>query len=201
MTGLKFGLLTVLGETQRDDRRRRVWKCRCDCGVTCDVLGAYIRSGDRRSCGCLARHNNLQHGHAMKGDRSSVTYYAWVNMRNRCERPTTPYYHRYGGRGIRVCERWGTFANFLADTGEKPPGMTLDRIDNDRGYEPGNVRWATPAEQAQKRRTSAITAEQVIEVRRRVANGEPQATVARHIGVSTNVVNSVVKRKTWSNIP
>lgn len=82
-------------------------------------------------------------------------YHTWMGMKQRCANPKHGKYPRYGGRGITVCERWMTFSNFLADMGERPEGKTLDRIDNERGYEPGNVRWATPKEQMANRRKNA----------------------------------------------
>lgn len=128
--GARIGRLT--GKTLR-------WRCRCDCGRIAVV------SPNAQSCGCLQSERTSasarRHGHA-RGDNGGPTplYRTWRSMRDRCENPRHKSYAEYGGRGIRVCERWLKFENFLADMGERPIGKTLDRIDNSRGYEPGNCR-------------------------------------------------------------
>lgn len=101
----------------------------------------------------------MRHGHAssVNGKRTlSPTYQSWQHMVHRCTNPSNSAFHCYGGRGIGVCDRWRTFENFLADMGERPPGLTLDRIDNSKGYEPGNCRWATKRAQSFNRRTNRL---------------------------------------------
>jgi hypothetical protein len=94
-----------------------------------------------------------EHGHSKRGS-TSPTYQTWRNMRSRCENPNVPAYKNYGGRGIAVCERWKSFENFLADMGERPEGMTIERINNDGNYEPDNCRWSTYLQQGRNRRAN-----------------------------------------------
>lgn len=127
-------------------------RCVCDCGARTDVLVPHLRSGATRSCGCESA-DKPKHGHARKAAGRTRTYISWLAMRGRCNNPADPGYDLYGGRGIKVCDRWNTdFALFLADMGERPPGMSIDRIDNERGYEPANCRWADAVTQRRNRR-------------------------------------------------
>ena len=141
ITGQRFGRLVVLEPRERGEKKTsQHWFCQCDCGKTTITRGTDLRLGRTRSCGCL----RLRTTH---GGYSTRAWLSWHMMRQRCQIPSNPDYPNYGGRGITVCDRWDKFENFFADMGERPEGLTLDRINNDGNYEPTNCRWATLSEQ------------------------------------------------------
>ncbi len=154
ITGQRFGRLIALEPVKLKPKQMH-WRCRCDCGGETVVLGHKLRWGRTQSCGCLASDiliaRSTIHGHTPRGNHHPL-YASWFSMIQRCYNPKNKSYYRYGGRGIGVCERWrGSFADFLADMGERPPGLSLDRINNELGYSAENCRWSTPKEQANNR--------------------------------------------------
>ena len=154
LTGQVFGRLSVQEFAGRS-RNKLFWNCLCKCGKIKQVRGDHLKSGGTRSCGCFRKEQTARikttHGQAKKG-KQSREYRSWTHMMSRCYDMKCKDYRDYGGRGIRVCERWHTFENFYADMGDRPKYRSLDRKDNDGDYAQGNCRWATSKEQANNTR-------------------------------------------------
>lgn len=143
LRGKKFGKLVVLFFDEASGRRHR-WICRCECGDITSVFGEHLLSGHNSGRKCV---------HARHGMCKSLCYKIWNGVIQRCTNTRNNAFGRYGGRGILVCPRWRKFENFLADMGDPPtPQHSIDRIDNDGNYEPGNCRWATEFEQKRNTR-------------------------------------------------
>lgn len=155
LTGKIFGRLRVLGPAPMPKGRGTYWRCVCECGAEKIVRRDCLVGGGSKSCGCLQREvvvaHSYRHGGAVRG-KADRAYVSWKAMLDRCCNPKHEAYERYAGRGITVCARWMDFKNFRADMGERPTGLTLERVDNDKGYERDNCEWVTPKAQANNRR-------------------------------------------------
>jgi hypothetical protein len=183
--GVRLGRLVVLHHLEERQDGAVMVMCRCDCGVERPFRRHMLLSGRRKSCGC-----GRGSGPPCKWRKAHLTgYRAWRSMRSRCEAPNDKDWKYYGGRGIAVCERWRSFDAFFEDMGPRPPGMTLERVDNDKGYEPGNCKWATRDEQMTNRSNTV-----------RVAHGGRAVTaseIVRETGLQRNTVLYRIK-KGWA---
>jgi hypothetical protein len=155
LTGKRFGRWRVV-KLSHQVGKMLYWSCICECGTKRAVFGGDLKRGGSLSCGCLAREQRRERA-TSHGMAHHPAYRSWIYMHDRCNNPRNTMSHLYGGRGITVCKRWNDFQAFWKDMGPTwAPGLTLDRINNNQGYKPGNCRWATRSEQAANRRTNHL---------------------------------------------
>ena len=139
--GERFGRWMVVALAHMENKRA-IYQCRCECGTEKLIRGSSLTTGNSKSCGCYQTEIRYTHRKSKTPSHNS-----WLNMLQRCFNENCHYYHRYGGRGISVCKRWLKFENFFADMGERPPGTSLHRKDNDKGYFPSNCCWTNHIQQ------------------------------------------------------
>ena len=192
LVGKHFGRLDVI-EFVRARRGDSYWRCKCSCGNTTEVLGVSLVHGRIKSCGCLSREvtvlTHTKHGQT-KGRKRTPTYNSWQNMKNRCLNENYRDFYLYGGRGIKICDRWlNSFENFLEDMGERPAGTSLDREDSEGGYEPENCRWSTPKEQSNNMRIN-----KVFEYNGKTATLSQWSEI---LGISRGTLNNRIKILHW----
>lgn len=199
LIGQSFGRL-VVREFYGVQHNHCMWLCECSCGGTTITSTNSLNGGHTRSCGCLMREvsraNRIAeatHGHTRHG-RQSPTYSTWASMHERCRNPNHVAYHRYGLRGVTVCTRWAEFENFLADMGERPDGLTLDRRESSQGYSTDNCRWATPKQQMRNRSVQKLTYEKAEAIR---VDARTQVVIALDYGISRSMVSAIKVGRTW----
>jgi hypothetical protein len=155
LTSKVFGRLTVTGIDVERVSKRPFWICKCSCGNIKSISGASLRGGDSNSCGCLAKELTVIRSQT-HGLSKTKTYKTWISMWARCTDEAQDNYPNYGGRGISVDERWKSFEAFLKDMGERPEGLSIDRIDVNGNYCKANCKWSDNKEQSNNRRSTKI---------------------------------------------
>jgi hypothetical protein len=215
LTGQRFGRLLVV---QRGENRGRhvTWRCQCDCGTERVACSVHLRRGDTQSCGCFAREVSAitgallltKHGHC-RGGKPSPEYHSWRAMTRRCYDQGHEHFKSYGGRGITVCDRWRFGQGgktgvecFFEDMGARPPGLTLDRIEVNANYDPGNCRWATPKTQARNKRYGPgrkLTATRVARIRALAHDGSmTYREIAKRFDVSRGLIKLIMIERRWA---
>lgn len=191
LIGYKLGRLTVLEWHGKNKQGCNTWLCECECGNKVVVRTADLNSGHTKSCGCLAK-DSFRKVITKHEKRNTRLYSIWANMRSRCNNPNTGYFDRYGGRGITICEEWERFETFYewSMSNGYSDNLTIDRIDNNKGYSPENCRWASASEQnSNTRRNHLIT-----------YNGKTQTMTqwAEEIGIPARTLETRLNRHHWS---
>lgn len=196
LAGRVFARLTVIDQCRdRSPTRCIVWRCLCECGQETTAVSVDLIRGHKRSCGCLNR--DVLANQRTHGATNTPTYQSWTAMRHRCTNPSSKDFHNYGGRGISISQRWDDFPNFLADMGECPEGMTLERIKNDGNYEVSNCRWSTKIEQARNRRTNHLltyNGESLCVVQWSERTGVTASTIMARLAIGWSVERTLTTR-------
>lgn len=191
ITGNKIGDLTVISKEGLNKYNYAEWNCLCSCGKSIVRTSRQLKSKKLQSCGCKTTANSYKHGGG-----STPEYAVFNTMHSRCYNINNEKYPIYGGRGIKVCDRWfRNFENFISDMGLRPSDdHSIDRQNNDGNYEPSNCRWATREQQMRNRSISKLTENDVIEIRK---SNLSQRKIASKFGVSQTMIFYIKNNKQW----
>jgi len=195
LTGKRFGKLIIAEQVGKDKHQNQLWKCFCDCGNITVAQGGHLRSGHTKSCGCWKKEAKTTHGMT-----KTLTYFIWSAMVQRCTNPHDKDYSYYGGRGIFICKRWLAFAKFFEDMGIKPKDLTIERIDNEKGYYKENCKWATRTEQMRNQRINknnktGITGVGWHKLRQKYRAHIMTAGKSKHLGLFNTLEEAIIARK------
>ncbi len=200
--GMRYGRLVVVSFYGNTKAGKKIWECKCDCGGVTHTTSGRLNIGHTRSCGCLARESarkcrlaEQKHGAARPG-QVTPTYVSWVSMRRRCLSEADKDFKGWGAKGIKIDPRWSDFSVFLSDMGERPPGTTLDRINNDGDYCKENCRWADAKTQTRNSRSAKLTEKDVCEIKNDNRN---QYVIAKDYGVSQACVSNIKTGRRWND--
>lgn len=207
LIGKRFGRLVVVGKLPERRRKHIVWKCKCDCGETSEVLGYNLRYGKTKSCGCLEQENKARilGNHIKHNYRNDPVlkyiYNVWKSMRSRCFRKTDSRYSRYGGRGITICQEWNdpvVFVNWALANGYCR-GLQIDRIDNDGNYCPDNCRFIPIKENNRNSSNTHLNRSEVDSICKEYACGNvKQSDLAVKYGVTQQTISKIINKKSWN---
>ncbi len=198
MIGQKYGRLTVLKFHGLDNNKKNsTWICSCDCGNQTCVSRNNLILKKTLSCGCYNRER-FKNQFTKHGQTESETYFRWTDMKTRCLNKNSISYKNYGKRGISICDEWiNSFENFISDLGECKKGMTLERLDNNKGYFKENCKWVYKGQQARNRRTVKLDMDKARCIRFLVKNGFKQSHISKFFNCNPVTINYVVSGKTW----
>jgi hypothetical protein len=200
LTGKNFGSWSVLEYSHTNPKGNVSWTCKCSCGVVATVSGTNLRFGKTTNCGCL-KSSKTAEANKTHGLSKTRVYKIWAGMIQRCTNPNRVAFKYYGERGISVCDRWKDFLCFFEDMGHPPSDKhSLERMDNDKSYEPSNCKWATAEVQSRNSRNCKLKADQVAVIRLDIEAGQTIASIAKKFKVSESLVRAIRNNEVWNEI-
>ena len=189
----KYNNWTIIDDKQYKKGTGLYIKCRCDCGMIKGVRIKNLKSGQSKSCGCIGK-KKITERNTKHNQRFTKTWRAWQSMKTRCYNKNIKQYHNYGGRGIRVCDRWlNSFEDFYEDMGESPENKSLDRIHNNKGYSKDNCKWSTYKQQCKnKNNNRKINGVCISEISKSLGGGH--SLVAKRLKIGWSIERAITEK-------
>lgn len=202
LCGRRFGRLIVVSESHKDKNRHYHWICLCDCGTHKTINGEILKRGESLSCGCYHKEMMTELGKkTIHGQSRTRLYKIYKGIRDRCLNKSSLLYERYGAKGISLCDEWMDFDAFYewSRINGYADNLTIDRIDNDKGYHPDNCRWTTHSIQGQNRKT-CLTVDQVKEIKKLLSCGVTYKEIAKRFNRAVETIGRINRKIHWSNV-